>query len=659
MVSANKNISLSSLKVFLNLKIFCFILICILCIFILILTGCCEILKLSDCCPWELYKAQVNKMDLESVDNEIKEKKIKDEDKKKIDELIKVLKSRSNPKIVRNEKGERYIRYDLEDFIVKEKLKGWEYLKDMPMTPYSSDINGRDGLLVRKRFLPVYNPGVPIVYNTNSKHGVKLSFIHLSDVQLRDERVYMFSKKLTRFLDYFSDGFWHEPELVVYDHSYYLTLTGVMMRLKHMLNSEDPKLKPKFMIHTGDVAHMGVVSEHYEFICITNNLEIPWYDVLGNHDYPVYGNLSPEGVGVINPNMGFQTLSSRYNFINMHGQGFEIDPMVYFSPENAPHTPNKTTDQPDNDPDQPGSAPDQKKRSIYNGFDMRGAESVVEGNDKKPCKQCSDGSLCQECSDGSPCIDGKCSGGDPCGVCPDENPCKECPGYYHFEALQPEGNDPGILAVVIDTSVEDFHFAKGSVCRNKNAAESKNKDKCGREQREQIDWLENVLEKYANEGNWMVLAFGHHPLSRESFYDESYKEVTDLFHNPRYNVIAYFCGHTHKHRVQYRRNGDHPGTFGFWEITTDSILEYPKKGSLVNIVYTDENYWAITLQSFWPYFLDGDLPIGVPDIDMLQNAKKCFEASKVDDEGRKKKRYDTLPAWNHDAVLPFTFPKVK
>jgi len=48
------------------------------------------------------------------------------------------------------------------------------------------------------------------------------------------------------------------------------------------------------------------------------------------------------------------------------------------------------------------------------------------------------------------------------------------------------------MAVVLDTSVEDFHFAKGSVCRNENASESRDKDKCDREQ---IDWLENVLKK--------------------------------------------------------------------------------------------------------------------------------------------------------------------
>ena len=585
MASAKKNISISSARVFVNPRSFSFILICILCIYVLVLSG----------CSLRLFEIPVDKRKTTFAKEEIDKKKVKD--KEKIKELIEVLETRSRPEIEQiaiSKDESRYIRKDLRNFITQEWEKGWKYLKSMDMNTYASSIEGIDGVLVPKKALRKFNPGDYRVYATDSKPGIKLSFIHLSDVQLRDERVYMFREGPTQFLDYFSSGFAHDPYLIMYDHSYYLTLIGVMRLLNE---SQLGDQKPSFMIHTGDVAHMGVVSEHYEFIYITNKLKIPWFNVLGNHDYPVYGNLSSEDVGVIDPNMGFQTLSSRYNFINMHGKGFEIDQMVYFSPENAPD--DETLD----------------KGSVYNGFDMKGAESVVDGNIEKPCE--------------------------------------ECPGYYYLEAVPPQGKDPGILVVVIDTSVEDFHFSDGSVCRNKNVGESKDKKKCDREQ---IDWLEEVLKKYAKEGNWMVLAYGHHALNRKSFCDDSYEKVTDLFHNPKYNVIAYFCGHSHEHWIKYHRNEDNPESFGFWEITTDSAMEYPKKGSLVNIVYTDEKYWEITLQSFWPYFLDGDLP-DAPQ--MLINARKCFQASKDDNEGKKKKRYDKLHEKHHDAVLPFSFPKVQ
>jgi hypothetical protein len=193
------------------------------------------------------------------------------------------------------------------------------------------------------------------------------------------------------------------------------------------------------------------------------------------------------------------------------------------------------------------------------------------------------------------------------------------------------------LIVVLDTSIKDFRFAKGTV------------------RPDQLNWLrDDVLEKYAEKGNWMVLAFGHHAL--DSFFDKkSYKKLTTLFHNPRYNVVAYFCGHSHEHWIKYHKNSDHPKAFGFWEIKTDGIMEYPKKGSLVNVIYTNEGHWNITLQSFWPYFLE-NLPDDAPTL--LKNAKKCLEASKIDDEGKKKmRRYSNLDPKHYDVILEFSFPK--
>jgi hypothetical protein len=209
------------------------------------------------------------------------------------------------------------------------------------------------------------------------------------------------------------------------------------------------------------------------------------------------------------------------------------------------------------------------------------------------------------------------------------------------------------LVVVLDTSTKDFRFAKGTVYRHNEVAGSPDESK----RFEQINWLRGILEEYAAKGNWMVLAFGHHALNGKNFFDDSYKKVTELFHNPRYNVVAYFCGHSHEHLIAYHKNPDHAETFGFWEIKTDAIMEYPKKGSLVNILCTDEGYWEITVQSFWPYFLE-DLPLDAPA--MLKNARKCFEGAKCDRAGKKKLlRYSKLDPKHHDVVLRFSFPKSK
>lgn len=513
--------------------------------------------------------------------------------------LVEALEKRSALRIEESQKhgSKRLIRRDLQNFIDNEWEEARRYLENMDIKTFATDIKGNDGILVPKEALKSFDPGDPISQNRDSKPGVKLSFVHLSDVQLRDERVYMFRKKLTKLLDYISDGFDHEPDLVFYDNSYYLTQIGIIRQFQGQngLSAE----RPSFMIHTGDALHMGVVSELYEFTYVTNKLNIPWYNALGNHDYQVYGNLSSKDVGVIDPNMGFQTVSSRYNFINMHGQGFEVDRQVYFSPDNAPD--DDTT---------------RLTRSVYNGFDRKGSGFLEEGRLRERLKKA----------------------------------CKHCPGYYYFEAIKPENGDPGILVVVLDTSTKDFRFAKGTVYRHKEVVGPPDEAR----RFEQIEWLQRVLENYPAKNNWMVLAFGHHALNGKNFFDDSYQEVKKLFHNPKYNVVAYFCGHTHEHWVEYHKS-KYADTFGFWEITTDAIMEYPKKGSLVNIVCNEDGHWEITLQSFWPYFLD-NLAADAPT--MLKNAKRCLEASKDDMEGKKKMlRYSKLDPKHHDVVLRFSFPK--
>lgn len=475
----------------------------------------------------------------------------------------------------------RHVKREFEDIRDAEWEGGWEYINKLNINTFATNEEGDDkeglnGLLVREDKLKTFE---------GDKKGVtpksipKFSFVHLSDVQLHDEWVYMFSKELTDFFDKFVQSFKHKPGMVLYDYSYYMTLVGTIKIMCDRL-PEEQRLKPSFMIHTGDAIDMGVVSELYEFIYITNRLNIPWFNVLGNHDYPVYGNINAEEVGVVRPDMGFQTVSSRYNFINMHGKGFDIDSLVYFSPSNAPH--HATTG---------------KMRSVYNGFDMKGSPSLLrDGKDRRNL------------------------------------PCSDCPGYYYFEAKRPQGQEPGVLCIVLDTTIEKLQ-AKGTVSD------------------QQLDWLRKTLAKYSDgEGKdqWMVLVFGHHPLRKEDFFDKSYETLLELFREPKNNVIAYFCGHTHKHEV---KNQD-----GFWEIITDSVFEYPKRGSLVTIYYTEEGKWEMTLQSFWPYFLKEKKE----EPELLKNAKKCFKASKEDDEGKKLvERFKELDQRHYDVVLRFAFPKTR
>ena len=520
--------------------------------------------------------------------------------------IINELKKRKRATVGRSLIDEgRLVRRDLQDFIYNEWTDGWEYISKINIKTYASTKNGTDGLLIDENNLSLYDIDLDLfnskAHITNIQPGEKLSFFHLSDVQLHDERVYMFSKNLTSFFDKFVNSFEHDPDMVFYDYSYYLAVIGAMRILSDRLANEKG-IEPSFMIHTGDSVNMGVVSELYELIYITNNLEIPWFNVIGNHDFQVYGNISSKHVGVINPNMGFQTINSRYNFINMHGKGFDLDSRIYFSPDNAPHG-NTASD----------------RRSVYNGFDMRGKFTLENEFLNERMNQ----------------------------------PCEKCHGYYFFEALEPKDNDPGILCVVLDTTTKNFRFSLGTVYKDVENEDITDKELRKALKYEQINWLKDVLERYSTKNNWMVLVFAHHPLSR-GFFDESDEELIKIFEKPKYNVIAYFCGHNHTHEINYHKNSNNANTFGFWEVITGSIFEYPKKGSLVTLRLTEEKRWELMLQSFWPYFIkrsNADIPV------LLENAKKCFDASMDDNNERKLKKYKKLDPKHHDVKLEFVFPK--
>lgn len=576
-------------------------------------------------------------------------------------EVLKAIQSREEPGLedkqvesLDKKEEPRRVRYDLEGLIDKEWGGGWQYIKNRPdINTFASNEKGLDGLLVGADKLVDYHTGLPV----NPSPDVRMSFIHLSDAQLHDERVYMFDKELTSFFDKFVESFEHKPGMVLYDHSYYLTLVATIKLLCDRLPEEQ---KPRFMMHTGDAIDMGVVSELYEFIYVTNKLPIAWFNVLGNHDYPVYGNIKSQNVGVINPNMGFQTVNSRYNFIHMHGRGFDVKPhLVYFSPHTAPHRKTAEWD------------------SVYNGFDLKGKrfeysaklERLPEGIQfpnwiedhisydsvgknlilknfdmtgsvrDKLLKLSAESSFINAINElYSKSIFAR-----------EYEPCSNCPGYYYFEALPPKDGRPGILCIVLDTTTSNFKFAKGTLYQDEEVEAQANGQKS---EPKQITWLRGKLDDYSKKGNWMVLVFGHHPL--DAFFDGSNEYLSELFRKPENNVIAYFCGHTHEHEINPHHDPDNPNKF-FWEIITDSIFEYPKRGSLVSIRHAGEKEWEIALQSFWPYFLEkpGDsAPV------LLQNAKKCLDASREDSEGKKRaNRFDKLGQKHHDVVLKFVYPK--
>ncbi len=156
------------------------------------------------------------------------------------------------------------------------------------------------------------------------------SWIHVSDVQLRDFGIFYHGKFITRLLDRKLKGAQRVPELDKNDEVLFLALVGA-------LNQVHPS--PLFLLHTGDAIDAGSEGEALAFLFIANQLNIPWFNVIGNHDGLVFGTLATRDVHIQNPVSGAIPLMNRQIFLRMHGE----NNLLYPEPDRwARHPPTET-----------------------------------------------------------------------------------------------------------------------------------------------------------------------------------------------------------------------------------------------------------------------------------------------------------------------------
>ena len=138
-----------------------------------------------------------------------------------------------------------------------------------------------------------------------------LRFVWFSDVQLRQREVKLFSRKISRDLDDVISTFEHNFVQEDFDWAVYLSLIEATNRLHR-----DRPLD--FMIHTGDGIDAGTIEELYQFIYISNQLTIPWLDVVGNHDIALFGNYRERLGYTRQAGVTFYPVGNLANFVWMH-----------------------------------------------------------------------------------------------------------------------------------------------------------------------------------------------------------------------------------------------------------------------------------------------------------------------------------------------------
>lgn len=236
---------------------------------------------------------------------------------------------------------------------------------------------------------------------------VLLRFVWFSDVQLRQREVKLFNKRVSYHLDDVIPTFEYNEVQEDFDWAVYLSLIAATNRLHEVYPID-------FMIHTGDAIDAGTIEELYQFVYITDKLNVPWLNLVGNHDASIFGNYKERLGYTRQAAVNFYPVGSLTNFLWMH-----------------------------------------RKDRIFSGFGSHllpvpapphGDRQSVDGNRKIPGTSCHGFDLRVGMGDGSSMSNIDCS---------------QLPGYYAFDI---RGNVP-IRVIVLNSAKLETWGADGEIDR--------------------------------------------------------------------------------------------------------------------------------------------------------------------------------------------------
>lgn len=74
------------------------------------------------------------------------------------------------------------------------------------------------------------------------------------------------------------------------------------------------------LVPGGDAIDAGSTEELYKFIYITNKLQIPWLNLIGNNDISIFGNCKERLGYTRQAGVSFYPVGSQSNFLLMHAR---------------------------------------------------------------------------------------------------------------------------------------------------------------------------------------------------------------------------------------------------------------------------------------------------------------------------------------------------